>query len=186
MTIDINAIVSAIIAEEVNSHMTGLMQAYANKMGELHARITHLDAHIGHLNARIGSLEAVPVDEIPDDYFKRDALTNQFIEKLNNQEWFWDKVNRYVDEHIERVYGAPINQAEAAIIAKDTFDAEWNKKVGSNDLLGRDEVGEVIKELWDEDYRTEVEDIAESAVTDHDFEDQIKRALRDATISFGI
>jgi hypothetical protein len=190
MTIDINAIISAAIAAEVNSNLTDLKQSYANNIGAMAEIIAKLDTRIGNLElanntlaARLNDLQPTPpIDEVPSDWFARDALTNQFIEKLDTQEWFWDKLGRFIDERIERVHGEPIT-AESF---PELFATQWQRKVGANDLLGRDEVAEVVKELWSEDYEQDVQDMIDRGIEDHDFEDQIRSALRNASISIDI
>ena len=97
--------------------------------------------------------------DILDDYFQRDTLVNAFVEKLNNQEWFWNKMNHYIDEHIERVHGTPVT---------------------------REEVAEIVKELWDEDYESEVENLIENKMGNEDLETVVRDALRNATISIDI
>jgi hypothetical protein len=117
-----------------------------------------------------------------DDYFRRDALTSAFIEKLNSQEWFWDKVNAHIEGTIERL-DESVDRHEVADIAKDTFDAEWQRKVGANDLLGRDEVADIVRELWAEEYEQEVQDKVERAIEDYDFEDTVRQAVRNYDFS---
>lgn len=113
------------------------------------------------------------------DYSQRDALTQAFIEKLDNQEWFWDKINAHIESTLERLGDGSVTVDSFP----ELFATQWQRKVGSNDLLGRDEVAEIVKELWTEDYEPEVCDIAERTVDNYDFEDTIRQALRDYDFS---
>jgi hypothetical protein len=114
-----------------------------------------------------------------DDYFRRDALVGAFIEKLNSQEWFWDKINAHIEGTIERL--------DVDNVTTDTFPemfaTQWQRKVGANDLLGRDEVAEIVRELWSEEFEPEVRDVAERVTDDYDFDDKIRRAVRDYDFS---
>jgi hypothetical protein len=191
---DINNAINAAIETAVQERFTEMAQAHANNVGAMAEIIAKLDTRIAELeeaNAvlveRINAVQPTPpIDEVPEDWAKRDQLTNEFVSKLNDQEWFWNKVNAYVDSHIERVYGEPIDRTEAADIAKDTFDYEWKRKVGSNDLLGRDEVAEVVRELWEEDYESEVQDKVDRAVEDIDLSDVVRREVRDLSFSVSV
>jgi hypothetical protein len=170
---DINATINTAIAQAVEAHMTGIQQIYANRMGEMADRISQLDSDLSTERAnlqmalhRISVLEERKATEAPTevklsgmtdvptgmDYNQKDALVAAFIDKLNMQEWFWDKVSHYVNEHIERVYGEPVTTYQ---------------------------VKEIVKELWTDIYETEVQDIAQRAIEDHDFDDNIRHTLRE-------
>jgi hypothetical protein len=126
----------------------------------LNEAITHaVENYLASRPAVAPTPTPTPPEDILNDYFQRDTLVNAFVEKLDNQEWFWNKVGNYVDQHIERVYGAPVT---------------------------REEVAEVVKELWDEDYESEVENLIENKMGNEDIETVVRNALRDATISIDI
>jgi hypothetical protein len=191
---DINNAVNTAIETAVQERFTEMAQQYANNVGAMAEIIAKLDTRIAELEEantvlveRINAVQPTPpIDEVPEDWAKRDQLTNEFVSKLNDQEWFWNKVNAYVDSHIERVYGTPIDRTEAADIAKDTFDYEWKRKVGSNDLLGRDEVADIVRELWSDEFEDEVDDKVDRAVDNIDLSEAVRDVVRDLSFSVSV
>jgi uncharacterized protein YbjQ (UPF0145 family) len=93
------------------------------------------------LDERISALEHTPsqpkVEGAPPmDYFMSKSYTEQFIEHLDMQEWFWNKVNHHVEMTLDR----------------------WEEDAHKID---REKVEEIVREFWSEEYENEVTEIAE-------------------------
>jgi hypothetical protein len=145
-----------------------LQQAVDTATAPLVARITELEEAHNILVQRVNALPmaqaAVPAPQVPDlvdfptgmDYNQKAALVEAFVEKLNNQEWFWGKINDHVIEHVERYHGETPTRDDVKEIAKST-----------------------VHELWNDIYETEAQDIAERAIEDHDYSDAVRDAVRE-------
>jgi DNA-binding transcriptional regulator YbjK len=81
---------------------------------------------------------------------------------------------------------APTSNGISAEQFAELFNAQWNRKVGSNDLLGRDEVAEVIRELWSDEFEGEVSDKVDRAIDDFDFEDKVHDVLRNVSVTLDV
>jgi hypothetical protein len=106
---DINSILTQALAAAVAEAMLPLQQEYANKMGEMATRIATLET-------RLLALENNPaqgVDTTLDTTLetrvaaleKHTAVLDQhggILEALVDQEWFWEKVGRFVGEAVAR------------------------------------------------------------------------------------
>jgi len=116
---DINTAINTAIAAAVAEAMLPLQQEYANKMGEMATRIAALEAKLAEaapapqveattLNAletalqnRVFSVE-VAASRLHERTLALEAHTavldqhGGILEYLDNQEWFWEKVSRYI------------------------------------------------------------------------------------------
>lgn len=93
---DINNIINAAIAEAVNAHLTEVLQQHANIVAALAERIAALETKLTEANLFTQSANVtIPIDEA------------KMVEALNDQEWFWEKMQRFaagaaeaaMDEH---------------------------------------------------------------------------------------
>ena len=82
------------------------------------------------------------------------------------------------DKLVERV-----SEAHIKLQALDAVVLNHTKAASPNDLLNRDAVADVVRDLWSDEFESEVRDIAERTVDDYDFEDKIRRAVRDHDFS---
>jgi hypothetical protein len=160
---DINAIINAAIASAVEAHITDLKQAYANKMGEMAQTFEDYGRQIYALQEasaknyqRISDLEEankVLVHRLNELAERKPAADPVEIDTLNQKEWFWDKINNYIEKNVGR-YG-----------------------------MNREEVAEIVRELWSEEFESEVRDVAEREIERYDFDEKITRAVRDYDFS---
>ena len=84
---DINKIINDTIAAAVSTHITTLQQEYANKMAEMAEKITALET-------RLLALENNPAQGV-------DTTLEEALQRLDDQEWFWDKLRRFADGAVE-------------------------------------------------------------------------------------
>jgi hypothetical protein len=68
----------------------------------------------------------------------------------------------------------------------ELFAIEFNRKFDPNNVLNRADVVEVVKELWDDEYEGLVTEMVDSAVGDIDVDDNVRQALRNASVSIDI
>jgi hypothetical protein len=196
MSFDINTIINNAIAQAVNeavlplaARISDLEEAntiLTNRLNEETVRLAlnhdKLVERVSELKIKLHALDMRVLNGVKYsgmDYFQQDAITNAFVEKLNAQEWFWDKINHYVDTHIER------RESESVTIDSfpELFAVEFNRKADPHAVLSREDVAEVVKELWAEDFEPDVRDIAERTVEDFDMDDKIRCAVRDYNFS---
>ena len=162
--IDINTIITqalnTAIATAVEDRLTALQQAYANAIGELAKRVEALENNpaIGTdtvLEARVMTLETklteaklfeqttnvtVPIDE------------KRMVEALNSQEWFWEKVNAYIETGIEDRIERAIDD-HLSSYNHDEYDEMHNE-------WGSESVSEFIK---DDDLESQINDALRNA-----------------------
>ncbi len=105
---DINTLINEAIAKAVDARLVPLMETHANVVGELARRIAKLE----------GQIAAQERGEFSE------RQTDAFVNHLNNQEWFWNKVNAYVDRHI----------ADGEYLDKDDFQDLFDRAIEDVDL----------------------------------------------------
>ena len=97
--IDINTILTQALTTAVAEAMLPLQQEYANKMGEMATRIAALEAQAApapQIDATKPLIERIAALE------KHTAVLDQhggILECLDNQEWFWEKISRYITNY---------------------------------------------------------------------------------------
>jgi len=105
--IDINAIISQALAAAVQQAIQPLQQEYANKMAEMAQQIAALDTHLAEAIDRIAALENNPAQGVDTTLEKRiaalEAATQpeEALQRLDNQEWFWNKIRNFTDSAVE-------------------------------------------------------------------------------------
>lgn len=85
--ININAIISQALAAAVQQAIQPLQQEYANKMAEMAQQIAALET-------RLLALENNPAQGA-------DTTLEETLQRLDDQEWFWDKLRRFTDGAVE-------------------------------------------------------------------------------------
>lgn len=85
--IDINTIISQALAAAVQQAIQPLQQEYANKMAEMAQQIAAL-------TDRVAALENNPAQGA-------DTTLEEALQRLDDQEWFWDKLRRFTDGAVE-------------------------------------------------------------------------------------
>lgn len=86
--IDINTIISQALAAAVQQALQPLQQEYANKMGQMAQQIAALET-------RLLALENNPAQGA-------DTMLEEALQRLDDQEWFWDKIRRFTDSAVEQ------------------------------------------------------------------------------------
>jgi hypothetical protein len=175
---DINATINAAISEAVEARVRTLVEEFGTRIADLEEANTVLVERLN--NAQPQAAITDPATGM--DYFQKAALVEVFIERLNDAEWFWNKVNHYVDAHIEQYCGDAITSDTF----REAFNGEWERKVGSNDLLGRDEVAGVVRELWNDEFEDEVDDKVDRAVDNIDLSVAVRDVVRDLSFSVSV
>ena len=105
--ININAIISQALAAAVQQAIQPLQQEYANKMAEMAQQIAALDTHLAEAIDRIAALENNPAQGVDTTLEKRiaalEAATQpeEALQRLDNQEWFWNKIRNFTDSAVE-------------------------------------------------------------------------------------
>jgi hypothetical protein len=151
---DLNAIVNAAIATTVDARLTEVLQQHANIVGALAERITALESDAFAMRDNITALETklteaklfeqttnvtIPIDEA------------KMVEALNSQEWFWEKVNAYIETGIEDRIERAIDD-HCSSYDHDDYDAlhnEWGGEEASDFVKERD-LGETVREHVEE------------------------------------
>lgn len=109
----IQAAFTKAVQDAVASQVTVLQQQHANVVGELATKVAALEARLAgdQLAAPVTDLELV-LDKV------------RIVDALDSQEWFWAKIQTFVEETTERV-------ADAVTIAENLSDDQLNK-IGRN------------------------------------------------------
>jgi hypothetical protein len=180
---DINTIVSQAIKSAVDDHILALKQEHANTVGAMAALIAKL-------SDRLDALEAPSADQPApkpqtaggylDEYYLSKAYKEQFVEHLDCQEWFWGKVNDYVQEAMER-YGATDSDGVKAVVKIALADERQELK---QELF--DELKEDLTDELREEFESEIDDKISTAIDDIDLHDNVSRLLRNASVSIDI
>lgn len=192
--IDINTILTQALAAAVAEAMLPLQQEYANKMGEMATRIAALEARLlalennpaqgvdTTLETRVAALE------------KHTAVLDQhggILEYLDNQEWFWEKVSRYITNNSDITVGELHNIKQRLV----ELEAHEDNAPHIGHLVIDQKIQEAIDEHnertshFDED---DIETWIDNAIDNHegnrthgdddDIEEIVKNLLREADI----
>lgn len=180
-----------------------LQQAVAQAIAPLAARVTGLETSLTALenNPAIGvdttlaaeqrtlaaRVTALEVKLTEADLFTK--MTNDaFVSHLDQQEWFWEKVSRFVADN-------SVFNADDLKTLKDRIEELESETRGENRYLNREDVDSLIEEALDShnsDYDHDdfiTSDSVKDAVRDHledAVSDKINDALSNATISISV
>lgn len=100
---DINAIVNAAITEAVNARITEVLQQHANTVAALAERIAALENNPAQgvdTSVVAGNYTPISNEQIKaalQEWATKDSL----LEHLDNQEWFWEKLQNRIDSTVE-------------------------------------------------------------------------------------
>ena len=134
----IQAAFTKAVQDAVVSQVTVLQQQHANVVGELATKVAALEARL------VGDQLAAPVTDLQ---LTLDKV--RITDALDSQEWFWAKIQNFVEEATERV-------ADAATIAENLSDDQLNqigrnldtreliRKVDFSDVLDYSEIADVV------------------------------------------
>ena len=151
--ININAIISQALAAAVSTHITTLQQEYANKMAEMAQQIAALDTHLAEAIDRIAALEnqALVVSDAVDKRLLAlennpaqgvDTTLEETLQRLDNQEWFWNKLRNFTDTAVEQ--------------AIENHTDCWDH----NDFVTEDKLDDYVTK---DSFRDEIEDVLNNA-----------------------
>lgn len=137
--ININAIISQALAAAVQQAIQPLQQEYANKMAEMAQQIAALEnqALVEHdaVDARVAALENNPAQGV-------DTTLEETLQRLDNQEWFWNKLRNFTDTAVE----------QAIENHTDMYD--------HSDFVTEDKLDDYVEK---DSFRDEIEDVLNNA-----------------------
>lgn len=164
---DIAAIINAAIVQAIEAaiatHLTQVQQDYANKMGEMAEQIAKLEARI----AEWETTERLPAPAATPATITADA----FVTHLDNQEWFWAKINNYIDRN-----RLPTEMPEAWL--------EDVKEIA--DAAAEEAINDHADEYDHDDYDRAVSAIDDFEIDEDMVKDTVKEMLRSASVSIEI
>lgn len=196
---DINTIITqalnAAVKQAVDDALRHTVFDFATPMTEMQDKIAALINQIGCLEAdlaqhttRIAALENNPAQGV-DTTQARLITADAFVSHLDNQEWFWDKVSRFVANN-------SVFNAEDLGLIKDRLGALED---ADEKTIDSDDVEAMIERAMDDhlgtynhdDYDTAAaaaEDLPDfdDFVTKGDLGDAINEALNGATVSIQV
>lgn len=189
--IDINSILTQALAAAVAEAMLPLQQEYANKMGEMATRIAALETRLlalennpaqgvdTTLETRVAALE------------KHTAVLDQhggILEYLDNQEWFWEKVSRYITNYSDITVDELHNIKERLEKITTASDARIQELV--EEAIDNHEEG--MSHYDEDDIDTKIDAAIEQHEEnrthgdDDDIEEIVQKLLNSASISISV
>lgn len=117
---DINTLINNAIATAVDARLTEVLQAHANVTGALVERIATLEKQIAGPRSKVEFT---------------DGQHREFVNHLNNQEWFWDKINGYIERRF----------SDEAYVTKEEFQELFDEALENADL--DDPVRDVLRNV---------------------------------------
>lgn len=164
---DIAAIINAAIAQAIEAtiatHLTQVQQDYANKMGEMAEKIAKLEARV----AEWETTERLPAPADTPATITADA----FVNYLDNQEWFWAKINSYVAKNIQ----------------DGAYSDDWMEKVKEiADAAAEEAVNDHCDSYDHDDYDRAVSAVDDFEIDEDMVKDTVKEVLRGAAVSIDI
>lgn len=183
--IDINSIISLALTSAINKAIEPLLE-----------RIDSLEKNEDALVRRIAVLETVDPTATP-----ATITADAFVTHLDQQEWFWDKLARFVvnnggsvvaddlaqiKERVTALEGdishkVQVQQANITAALAERIAALESETQGENRYLNRDDVASLIEEAMDEHTSNYDHDDYDNHINDDDkhFEGDIEDAVRD-------
>lgn len=131
---DINTLINNAIATAVDARITEMLQAHANITGALAKELAELGTYTRDLELRVKVLEKQIAEPSSKVEFT-DGQHRAFVNHLNDQEWFWDKINGYVERRF----------SDEAYVTKEEFQDLFDEALGNADL--DDPVREVLRNV---------------------------------------
>ena len=130
---DINAIINNAIATAVAEATKPLVE-----------RIDTLEKNEGYLVKRIHALENIAAEYSPTPAVVIDEA--KMVEALNSQEWFWEKLQRRINDDVSRVEEAMDRHLERH--DHDSYDEIASKveDIDFDDLVKTDDINEAVRD----------------------------------------
>lgn len=123
---DINAIVNAAITEAVNARITEVLQQHANTVAALAERVAALETKLTEANLFTQTNNVtIPIDEA------------KMVEALNDQEWFWEKMQRFAAGAAEEAMDAHLS---------DYDHDEYDSHIGDDDKHFEGDIDDAVRE----------------------------------------
>ena len=133
--IDLNTIISQALAAAVQQATAPLQERIAALEAQSANRHERLRVLEGALTDRVAALENNPAQGV-------DTTLEETLQRLDNQEWFWNKIRRFADAVVE---------SEVAQHC-ETYD--------HNDFVTEDKLDDYVQK---DDFRSEIEDVLNNA-----------------------
>lgn len=144
--ININTIISQALAAAVQQAIQPLQQEYANKMAEMAQQIAALEAQSANRHARLRVLEGALTDRVAalenNPAQGVDTTLEETLQRLDNQEWFWNKLRNFTDTAVE----------QAIENHTDMYD--------HSDFVTEDKLDDYVQK---DSFRDEIEDVLNNA-----------------------
>lgn len=138
--IDINTIISQALAAAVQQAIQPLQQEYANKMAEMAQQIAALDTHLAEAIDRIAALENNPAQGV-------DTTLEEALQRLDNQEWFWNKIRNFTDSAVESAIEQHCEEYDHDDMVMKHELPDMDDYVTKDDL--RDEISDAVHDKLD-------------------------------------
>lgn len=163
--ININAIISQALAAAVQQALQPLQQEYANKMGQMAQQIAALEARLlalennpaqgvdTTLEQRVAALEYQSANRherlrtLEGALTDRVAALEETLERLDNQEWFWDKIRRFTDGAVEQAIEQHCEEYDHDDMLMSDALPDMDDYVTKDDM--RDEVSDAVRDLME-------------------------------------
>ena len=131
--ININTIISQALAAAVQQALQPLQQEYANKMAEMAQQIAALET-------RLLALENNPAQGV-------DTTLEETLQRLDNQEWFWNKIRRFTDGAVEQAVEQHCEEYDHDDMVMKHELPDMDDYVTKDDL--RDEISDAVHDKLD-------------------------------------
>jgi predicted transposase YbfD/YdcC len=196
--IDINTILTQALTTAVAEAMLPLQQEYANKMGEMATRIAALEAQLAQaapapqIDATKPLVERIAVLE------KHTAVLDQhggILEYLDNQEWFWEKISRYITNYSDITVDELHNIKQRLVELEAHEGNVYHYDKGAVESLIEEAIDAHLENAnhLDED---DISSLIETAIDYHeenrthgdedDIEEMVQKLLNGATLSISV
>ena len=151
--ININAIISQALAAAVQQATAPLLERIAALEAQSANRHERLRVLEGALTDRVAALENNPAIGIDTTLEKRiaalEAATQpeEALQRLDNQEWFWDKIRRFTDSAVESAIEQHCEEYDHDDMVMKHELPDMDDYVTKDDL--RDEVSDAVHDKLD-------------------------------------
>ena len=115
--------------------------------------------------------------------FDINAIVNTAISEAVNA-----RITTLLQEHAN-VVGAMaerIAELETKLNALDAVVLHHTKAASPDDVLNREDVADIVRELWSDEFDSEIDDKVERAIDDIDLSDAVRREIRDLSFSITV
>ena len=175
---DINAVINAAITQAVDSHVRGLVAAQDLQTQALE----QMQVRLNDMAQRLEMLSASVHGQVGQQ------LNADLAQQLDNAEWFWDRVSKFVVSEESGLRHAFEDMAEESVVDERfmrklirllDFDNVVSDALDNIDLADKFDIKDAVNDA--------LEDInLLDSVEDEDFSDKVKEVLGELTFSLDI